>query len=176
MKLNREMKVALFFICFAIFYLVMAGRIASLDLFSSAGMNSKTLPRIYGILMIILGAVLFLSSWAKQRKLEKSVASESDKKSVTMLVLFGCELPRGLVYLAVSVLLFAFYAATYTWLGFLISGFLYLGLMIMLLTPADRRSVKMTIATWVFSFAFVFVLYELFTRVLSMMLPRGILG
>ena len=172
MKLNREMKVALFFICFAIFYLVMTTQIQTKDLYSTVGLNSKSMPKLYGVLMIVLGVILFVTSYLKQRK----QTAPEEKKPVTMIKLFGRDVPRGKVDLVASILLFAFYAGTYSLLGFVLSGFIYLTLMILLLTPQRLKSRKTTIFTALFSFVFVYALYLIFTRVLSMMLPRGMLG
>ena len=93
-----------------------------------------------------------------------------------MIKLFGRDVPSGKVYLVASILLFAFYAGTYSLLGFVLSGFIYLTLMILLLPPLRLYSCKPTIFTALFSFVFVYALYLIFTRVLSMMLPRGMLG
>ena len=172
MKLNREMKVAVFFICFAVFYLVMTTQIQTKDLYSTVGLNSKSIPRLYGVVMIVLGCLLFISSCMKQRK--QGVPGEM--KQETMFPLFGHAVPRDKFYLVVSVLLFAFYAGTYTLFGFVLSGFIYLTLMILLLTPQRLKSKKMAVVSILFSFVFVYALYLIFTRALSMMLPRGILG
>lgn len=173
MKWNKEMKTAVFFACFAVFYLIMTAQIKTFDLYSTSGLNSQSMPRLYGILMLILSAVLFLTSLAKEKK---TPAKEGEKKPVATVTVFGRTVPRKPLYLALSILLFAFYAATYASLGFVLSGFLYLALMIMLLTPQRHKSKKMTVFTWVFSFVFVWGLYMIFTRALGMMLPRGILG
>ena len=101
MKLNREMKVALFFICFAIFYLVMTTQIQTKDLYSTVGLNSKSMPKLYGVLMIVLGVILFVTSYLKQRK----QTAPEEKKPVTMIKLFGRDVPRGKVYLVASILL-----------------------------------------------------------------------
>lgn len=174
MKFNREMKVALGFIAFAILYLIMSSQIDSKNMYASGGVSSKTLPTIYGIVMIVLAIALFITSWLKQRK--ETPAENKEKKPVTKIKVFGCEVARKPIYLCLSTLLLAFYAFTYTKLGFILAGIIYLGCMIMLLTPQNKRSVKMTIFAWVFSVIFIVALYLLFTKALSMMLPRGILG
>ena len=173
MKWNKEMKTAVFFACFAVFYLIMTSQIPTMNLFSAAGLDSKSLPHVYGVVMLVLSALLFVSAWRKQKQ---SGVQEAPKKPVTMVTVFGRQVPRKPLYLTLSILLFAFYAATYISLGFILSGIIYLGCMICLLTPSDKRSKKTFAFEWVFSVVFVVALYEIFTRALSMMLPRGILG
>lgn len=173
MKLNRDMKVALGFTAFAVFYLIMSTKIETHNLYSSGGVSSRSLPTVYGIVMIILSAVLYITSFFKQKK-EGEVKEE--KKSVTTVNLMGRQLPGKAVYLCATILLFAVYAFAYARLGFVLSGIIYMGCMIMLLTPSDRRSVRMTVFSWCFAVFFTVILYLLFTRVLSMVLPRGILG
>lgn len=180
MKFNREMKVALGFIAFAVFYLIMTGQIVTHNMYSSSGVSSKSMPTIYGIVMIVLAVALFVTSLIRQKKDEaeedKTADNKVEKKTITTVTLFGRVLPRKTVFLCISVLLFAFYAFAYTRLGFILSGIVYLGCMIMLLTPPEKKSVKMMVFGWIFAIVFIMVLYILFTKVLSMMLPRGILG
>lgn len=174
MKLNRDMKVALGFTAFAIFYLIMSTKIETHNLYSSGGVSSRSLPTIYGIVMIILAAVLFITSYFKQKK--EGVPAKEEKKPGTTVNLMGRRLPGKAVYLCATILLFAVYAFAYARLGFVISGIIYMGCMIMLLTPSDRKSVRMTVFSWVFAVVFTVILYLLFTKALSMVLPRGILG
>ncbi|MBR1938818.1 MAG: tripartite tricarboxylate transporter TctB family protein [Spirochaetales bacterium] len=172
MKFNREAKVAIIFIAFAIFYLALSSQIDSKNLYASGGVSSKSLPLIYGIVMIIFSIALFITSMLKQKDLH---SNDQDKKPVSTVYIFGHQIKRKPLYLALSIILFAFYAFTYTRLGFVLSGFIYLGCMIMLLTPTDKKSKKMLMFGWCFSFVFVLGLYLVFTKFLSMMLPRGIL-
>ena len=172
MKLNRDAKVAIGFIAFAIFYLFMSTKIDSKNMYASGGVSSKTLPTIYGVVMIILAIALFVTSMLKQKA---ATAVQKESKPVTMVNCFGRQVPRKPLYLSLSIALFAFYAFTYTKLGFVLAGFIYLGCMIMLLTPPERKSKKMLVFGWVFSCVFIVALYLVFTKVLSMMLPRGIL-
>lgn len=173
MKLNRDAKVAIGFMAFAIFYLISSNQIDSKNMYASGGVSSRTLPLIYAVVMIVLAIALFITSVTRQKSAAQVQAKE--KKPAPMVNFLGRQVPRKPLFLGLSIFLFAFYAFTYTKLGFVLAGFIYLGCMIMLLTPPERKSKKMLVFGWVFSCVFIVALYLVFTKVLSMMLPRGIL-
>jgi len=175
-KFTKEMKVGVFFLCFAVFYIISSRNINTFSPFGHKALDSKSLPQLLGWLMIVLSIVLIVTSYVKSKKNVAVVPEKQEKKAVEMVTVLGKQLPKVSAYLVACCGLIALYTLFFRSLGFVVSTTLFLFLLTLLLAPKDKRTGKMIVFYAVFSVVFTVILYLLFTRAIAMMLPHGILG
>ncbi|MCL2705007.1 MAG: tripartite tricarboxylate transporter TctB family protein [Spirochaetaceae bacterium] len=174
MNFKKEIGVGIFFLLLSVFYLLSTLSISTFDPFSSGRsgiiLDSRSLPQMLGILLACLSIIHIIGNVLKLRKTK--LESGSDTQAV-MKKPFKFERPQRLM--VITVLLICAYIFFYVRLGFILSSVLFLLLQIFILTPAEKRK-KWAIFTVCFSIGVPILLYFLFTRVISMYLPRGLLG
>ena len=157
MQRRRELIGGTIFFIFAAVYFVMALQIPE---FNDGFVSSDAMPKIYGILLMLLSAGQIFGALR-----QKKDASEQ-----------GAEAGSGKIVIVPEVLITFFFLILYVVLlkpvGFVISTIIFLLGMITLFTPKEKRSViKIVLISVIFSIA----VYWLFAKVLSLSLPQGIL-
>ena len=176
-KFIKEMKVGIFFLCFSIFYYICSSKINTFSPFGHKTLDSRSMPQMLAVLMAGLSIVLIVISYRKARITARCVQEKTEEEEPVEKISFrGKQLSKLTVRLVACCLLIALYALLYRPLGFVLSSILFLFFLTVLLAPNEKRTLKMHTFYFGFSVAFTLLVYFLFTRVLSMMLPRGILG
>ena len=154
MQRRRELIGGTIFFIFAAVYFVMALQIPE---FNDGFVSSDAMPKIYGILLMLLSAVQIFSAL---RKKDTPAKEEGDGKFVVV--------PEVMITFFFLIL----YVVLLKPLGFVISTIIFLLGMITLFTPKEKRNIiKIVLISVIFSVA----VYWLFAKVLSLSLPQGIL-
>lgn len=136
----------------------------------SPGMGPRVLPTLVSIGLMVAGALLVLTASRRANEgLEDTILADEDQDDFRALL--DPEEPpvpwRGLL---VVVGLLVAYAYLFFPLGFVLSTTLFLGAVT---TYADPRR---WVRNWLFAAALAGVVYLLFTRMLAVVLPAGLLG
>ena len=152
MKRYRELIGGTVFFIFAAVYFVMALQIPE---FNDGFVSSDAMPKIYGIILMVLSAIQIFAAL----RLPKT---KEDEKAGFVLI------PEVVITFAFLIL----YVLLLKPLGFVISTIIFLLGMITLFTPKEKRSVIRIILICVI---FSVVVYWLFAKVLTLSLPQGIL-
>ena len=142
---------------FSIFYL---SQTYSIKIFGGADAiaDARTIPKIWGISLLVLSIMLIIRSLYKMYNNRKVIDKIKNKREV--------------VY---TFLLLIFYAILMEPLGFVLSSILYVFFQIWVLTPIDKRDSKMKFISGGLSIVFSIGLYYLFTEYFMVLLPAGIL-
>lgn len=147
-------------LAYAVFYFASS---FSISIFKGAGataINSATVPRIWGILLILLSGALIIRELPAKKK--NRSAAETDGN-----VTAGKTLPFPVIG---TIALLIFYAVAISRLGFTVTTVVYLILQIPLLTPRQNRRY---VFSTVFAVLFTLVINWLFVNVLGVPLPAG---
>lgn len=163
--------VGIFFIVLALVYMLGTSRITSFSPFGNRGLDSQSIPQMLGALMCAL-ALFQVVLTVQKNKREMAAAAREDvkagaqegnwKKKVSPVTL-------GSIGLLIA------YVLVYQRLGFVLSTCAYLFAAITLLTPREKRG-KMIKFIVPFSIVVSLSVYFIFTKYLTLFLPRGILG
>lgn len=137
---------------------------------TSPGMGPRVLPTVVSGLLIVCGVLLVLTA---SRRHDDGIEDmllddQAEEKLSAVLDLDDAPVPwRGLVVVLALLVLFAI---TFIPLGFILSTALFLGLVTTYVDP--RRWLR----NWIFAIALPVAVYFLFTRLLLVSLPAGVLG
>lgn len=172
----KNTKVGIFFIVLSLIYMLGTSKIVSFTPFGNRGLDSKSIPQMLGILMLVL-ASLQIAVTVQQNKREIAAPSkktfveeeEVEKRAAQSII------NRINPTVAGCIALLLLYVAVYARLGFILSTLGYLIFSIALLTPAEKRK-KMMLFIVPFAILFTVAIYALFTRYLTLFLPSGVLG
>ena len=126
---------------------------------ATAGVTAQTVPRLWGVAMLVLSILLILRSILAMRK-----KSEQDEEA---------RLERREVVCTFCLLIL--YAALMKLVGFIIMSILYVYLQVWVLTPPEKRTKRMHTIAGGLAVFFSVSLYFVFTKYLMVMLPPGIL-
>jgi putative tricarboxylic transport membrane protein len=157
MNHKRELGIGVFFLILSGTYLLGSLSISIFDPFGNNTLNSQSIPQLLGVMMAVL-SVIHIAGNAFAGKREKAGEITIGRPQRLMLL---------------SVLFIAAYIFLFTRLGFILSSALFLGAEIFLLIPAKKRK---TWAVVCFSAGLPVLLYLLFTKALTIFLPRGLIG
>lgn len=182
---KKEIGVGVFFLVFAIAYMVGASKISTFTPFGNRGLDSRSVPELLGILTIILSVTYMVQVWLKERKLKRMLeergvdsVQEADQKDAvleskgTIVSRINNVMPIKLVF---SLIFLAVYTALYQPLGFILSSIFFLIAESFLLVNKDERK-KWTLFIVLFSIGVSIFIYFIFTQYLTLVLPSGILG
>ena len=184
---KKEIGVGVFFLVFAIAYMVGASKISTFTPFGNRGLDSRSVPELLGILTIILSVTYMVQVWLKERKLKRmreesgddsvQVADQKDAAAVleskgTIVSRINKVMPIKLVF---SLIFLAVYTALYQPLGFVFSSIFFLIAESFLLVNKDERK-KWALFIVLFSIGVSIFIYFIFTQYLTLVLPSGILG
>ncbi|SFM00539.1 tripartite tricarboxylate transporter TctB family protein [Salibacterium qingdaonense] len=143
-------KASLFLIALAVFYLILAYRLES---FTAGPIGADTMPKILGWLLILLSVILFFF---------KDQETEEEKQSRRIA-------KNDLIKMAGVLLLTFCYIFLLERVGFIVTSFLFIWLCSWFL--GYQKHVKNIVTAVLFPV----VLYSLFTFMLGIALPSGIL-
>lgn len=163
--IKKDFAVSLFFAVIAIAYLYGAQNISVFSPFGQQGLDSKSVPRIIGVLTLLLSGVLFVTTLLRHRRQTENppaTAEAATKKPFP-------------VKLVTSIVLLALYIGLYQSLGFILSSIAYLISQSLLLTPAEKRK-KWALFIVILSVVFTVGVYVIFSKYLTLFLPSGLLG
>lgn len=179
--LMKNTGVGIFFILFALVYLLGTSHIKSFSPFGNRGLDSQSIPQMLGVLMIALSG-LHVAITARQNRRELAAEADAAEKTPNGAPAEAAKQPdleedAGKFNPVVwgSIILLIAYAMAYQRLGFLVSTAGYLLLATTLLTPKEDRK-RMLLFIVPFSFAVTAAIYIIFTKYLTLFLPRGIWG
>lgn len=174
-NIMKNTGVGIFFIVFALIYLLGTSKITSFSPFGNRGLDSQSIPQMLGALMCAL-ALFQIVLTVQKNKIETRAAAG---KGETLHENTKERAPGGKAKLSPvtlgSVGLLVAYVLVYQKLGFVLSTCAYLLAAITLLTPLEKRG-KMMKFIIPFSIVVAFGVYFVFTKYLTLFLPRGILG
>ena len=127
---------------FSIFYL---SQTYSIKIFGGADAiaDARTIPKIWGIGLLVLSIMLIIRSLYKMYKNKKEISINDNRKVIDKI-----KNKREVVY---TFLLLIFYAILMEPLGFVLSSILYVFFQIWVLTPIDKRDSKMKFISGGFS-------------------------
>ncbi len=136
----------------------------------SPGLGPRVLPTVVSIALLLCGALLALTASRRTDEgLEDTLLDEAAEHDV-MDLLDPHEAPVPLRGFAVVVALLVVYAVLFIPLGFVLSTTLFLGAVTTYVDP--RRWLR----NWIFAAVLAGSVYVLFTRLLAVVLPPGVLG
>lgn len=139
---------------FSIAYLVGS---LSIRRIKSVSIGAEFIPKIYGIVLLVLAACLIYQGINEARHFDAAKAEAGNKKDTKNVIL--------------TFILIIVYVALMEFLGFMLSSTLFLFLMSMLLTPANTKR-NYTVSA-VYSVALSVATYYLFHNLMYIPLPFG---
>lgn len=173
---KRNIGIGVFFLAVSLLYLVGASSIQMFSPFGNAGLDSRSIPQMIGILGCALSVLQIVLSWHGMKRCAPEGIRPSERDHDLRA---GSGKDKGgnghKFTLFFSLILLGAYIAVFQDLGFILSSLLYLVLSITLLTPKGKR-IKSFPFIMVFSVVVSLSLYYVFTQYLTLLLPRGILG
>jgi len=169
MNSKREIGTGIFFLVLAALYFWGSLYISTFDPFAKGGLDSRSTPQMLSILVAGLSIIHIATNLLKLKKAEPEAGSGAQAGKAAF------KFERSQRLMAITVLLICAYIFCFTRLGFILSSILFLLAEIFLLIPAENRK-KWALFTVCFSVGVPVVIYFLFTKLLSMFLPRGLLG
>jgi hypothetical protein len=169
MNYKQEIGTGIFFLVLAMLYLAGSLSIASFDPFGNSFLTSRAIPQLIGGSMAALGIVHIAGNALKLKK----ARANHENNGATNEPRSGCSRSTWLMLL--TVLFICVYIFLFTRLGFILSTVLFLLAEILLLIPAGKRK-RWAVFIVCFSAGLPILLYLLFTKLLSMFLPVGLLG
>ncbi|MDT4763173.1 tripartite tricarboxylate transporter TctB family protein [Sphaerochaeta sp. PS] len=183
-ELKKELGVGIFFAALSFAYLLGTTFVSTFSPFGNRGLDSKSVPMLIGGLALVLSASLIISTCIKYRQtkattnLKKEQVCDSDEV-VCIAPPDGVEITDKTkklpVKMVLSVVFLVLYFALYQRIGFILSSIFYLIAEIFLLTEKQKRK-KWALFIILFSIGVTVLIYVVFTRYLTLFLPRGILG
>lgn len=169
--------VGIFFIMFALIYLLGTSRITSFSPFGNRGLDSQSIPQMLGALMCALALLQVVLTMQKNKREMSAAAEKNDaaREDAKERVPKGNGTKKLSPVTLGSVGLLIAYVLVYQRLGFVLSTCAYLLAAITLLTPPEKRG-KMIKFIIPFSIVVSCSVYFIFTKYLTLFLPSGILG
>lgn len=159
LKEYKEIISGVIIFIFAAVYFIIA---LSIPEFNDGFISSDFMPKIYGVVLMLLSAFQIAFGMKRQKKENAADNQTSDVEKMKIA-------PEVLLTFIMLVL----YVAFLNLLGFLIATILFLLGMVTLFTPKEKRSIlKIVLISVVFSL----VVYLIFVKGFSLTLPEGILG
>lgn len=154
----------------AIFSVVYLMQTYNIKIFGGAEaiVDARTVPKIWGIGLLILSILLIFRSIYKIFKTKKVSSNDRNRHIIDKI-----KEQREVVYTFVLLIL---YAAVMQSLGFVLSSIIYVFLQIWVLTPIEKRTSRMKMISGILALTFSFGLYYIFTEYFMVLLPAGILS
>jgi hypothetical protein len=177
MNYKQELGVGIFFLVLAVLYLAGSLSISAIDPFGNSTLSSRAIPQLIGGMIAVLSGIHIIGNILKMKKANRGGPSSGETAEGTKAAdkPGGFRIGRPGRLMLVSVLFICAYIFFFTRLGFILSSVLFLLAEISLLIPAEKRK-RWAVFTVCFSAGLPVLLYLLFTKPLSMFLPRGLLG
>lgn len=166
----RDLITGIAFLCFSAFYYISSFDIVVFAGASASPITARTLPVIWAALMTLLAVVLIARSLRGLRS-EKAAGGEPVRFKTGAAAAW---LKDNLSVVGTFAALFL-YAAFLKDIGYLICTAVYLFVQILLLTERKKLSGKTAAFACVLSLLFTLASYWLFSKILMVPLPRGVL-
>ena len=178
------------FLLVAVIYLILASQITVINVFGVTVVSSATIPRILGVLLLILDIISLFQNLEELKKAKGAVKDPLQEAGEKETVENGeLDVAQALaeaealeedadsdkMSIVLTIASLAVFSALIQPLGFLISSFIYMVLQSFILTLKEERK-KKTVFIIILSAVFSVAVYLIFTRGLGLMLPKGILG
>lgn len=183
-ELKKELGVGIFFAALSLAYLLGTTFVSTFTPFGNRGLDSKSVPVLIGGLALVLSASLIISTVSKLKKNHTPALKKEDQvcdsdKVACITPPKGVEKTKAArslpIKLVLSVVYLVVYFALYQKVGFILSSIFYLLAETFLLTEKTKRK-KWALFIILFSIGVTVLIYVVFTRYLTLFLPRGILG
>jgi hypothetical protein len=177
MNHKQEVGVGVFFFVLAALYFAGSFSISTFDPFGNSTLNSRAIPQLIAGLIAALRIIHNAGNVLKMKKANSCGPSSTGtpQRAEAAGSSGGFKFGRAARLMLLSVLFICAYIFFFTRLGFIISTVLFLLVEISLLIPAEKRK-RWAVFIICFSVGLPVLLYLLFTKPLSMFLPRGLLG
>lgn len=130
--------------------------------------DSQFIPKLYGIIIMILSALQVLFGIMKMKKDEAEDKEDDDKPHLSV--------QQQIISFLMSFALLIIYVALLDSVGFIIMSTLFIIFMTTLLLPKEKRNSKRVGMTAVIAAAFSVAVYMVFVEGFALTLPAGILG
>ena len=179
---NKELLVGVIFLVVGIAYFALAFTIPSYDAYGgSSVVDSSFVPKVVGILMIVLSVMQLLIASKSSKNAPTVEASAKPEETAEEGGEFKVEdwdddvanRNADTKALVAIFLILIVYMALMSVLGFMISSALFLFATMMLLTPKQKRKLPIII---ILSVVVAVGVYYLFVYGLDMVLPTGMIG
>ncbi|WFA08070.1 tripartite tricarboxylate transporter TctB family protein [Tissierella sp. Yu-01] len=182
---KKEMYSGIFFIVLSVLYLIGTFFIKEYNAFGDTGINSASIPKVLAYLMLILGSFQCVVGYKAYKrdtspKEEVTFNIQENNKSIIQqsidaeeaLLADAKEDKKSIALTFIFLFLLAIFIES---IGFIIMSTFFLVAQMTLLTSPESRSKKLPFII-VISAVFSVVVYMLFTRGFSLLLPSGVLG
>jgi hypothetical protein len=166
----RDLATGIAFLCFNAFYYLSSFDIVIFAGASASPITARTLPVFWALLMALLAGILIVRSLLRMRA-EKAAGGETVRFRAGAAAHW---LRDNLSVVGTFAALF-FYAACLRNAGYLLCTSVYLVAQILLLTERKKLTKKVVIFSCVLSLLFTLASYWVFSKILMVPLPRGIL-
>lgn len=178
------------FLLVAVVYLVLASQITVINVFGVTVVSSATIPRILGVLFLLLDVISLFQNLSEFKKAKRAAedpfkaVAEKEKvengeldvaKALAEAEALEEDADSDKMSIVLTIASLAVFSALIEPLGFLISSFIYMILQSFILTLKEERK-KKAVFIIILSAVFSVAVYLIFTRGLGLMLPKGILG
>lgn len=178
------------FLLVAVIYLILSSQITVINVFGVTVVSSATIPRILGVLLLILDIISLFQNLTEFKKAKGAVKDPLQEAGEKETVENGeLDVAQALaeaealeedadsdkMSIVLTIASLAVFSALIQPLGFLISSFIYMVLQSFVLTLKQERK-KKAVFIIILSAVFSVAVYLIFTRGLGLMLPKGILG
>lgn len=130
----------------------------SIKEYGDAAVNSRFMPQILGIVLLLLSIAQIVSVIVNKKALESVSTGTGSKINAKVIQ---------------TLILIAVYATIMIPVGFLLSTMAYIFLQTMILTPKEKQRY---LKTAIISVGFSIVVYMVFVKGFELTLPSGILG
>jgi len=185
---KRELGVGIFFLVLSVTYMIGTTTISTFTPFGNRGLDSRSVPLLIGFLASVLASIQIITIVVKEQRRRMSASEQPavEPEEVCDPDEIACvEPPKNTVLqridkvvpmkLILSMLFLMIYVAVYQKVGFILSSIFFLMAESFLLVKNEERR-KWRIFIILFSIGASIVIYFVFTKYLSLFLPRGILG
>ncbi|WP_422477354.1 tripartite tricarboxylate transporter TctB family protein [Pleomorphochaeta sp. DL1XJH-081] len=185
---KKELGVGIFFLVLSVAYMIGTTTISTFTPFGNRGLDSRSVPLLIGLLAGILSSIQIITILVKEHKMKMTSSADpvDEVQEVCDPDEVACvDTPKGTVIqridsilpvkLILSLLFLMIYIVAYQKVGFILSSIFFLMSESLLLVKDEERKKWRTFII-LFSIGASVVIYFVFTKYLSLFLPKGILG
>ena len=185
---KKELGIGIFFLVLSIAYMLGTATISTFTPFGNRGLDSRSVPLLIGILSLVLSIIQITTTLVKEHRKKTDVAMQQagGEQEVCDPDEIACVVPPKGAFIAridnivpikliLSILFLVIYVAAYQKVGFMLSSMFFLMAESFLLVKDEERKKWRTFII-LFSIGASVVIYFVFTKYLSLFLPKGILG
>ena len=160
MEEKRDLFVGIIVGLFSILYYIGALQIKMYKGLGVSVIDSSEVPKKWAIFLFLLSIMLIIRSVKRMKK--------SSEKNVSLTQLLTLNKEVGLTFI-----LLAIYTVFLKQLGFITATFFYIFFQTLVLTKKEKRNYKLTI---ILAIIFSVLIDYVFVELLSVLLPKGIIG